>query len=111
MNDRSWRLNAKRGLIEGNPSDTTVKSNIYHGPAGTFNHIQVTNSGSINISPEAYPDDVAAFLAGAQASNPHVSPETQKHLIHYVDAMDRRAVQRHGYSNSPAERDVAWVDD
>lgn len=70
--------------------------------------VRVQEDGSIWISRNAYADDVVAFVLGCIRSNPTIADGIKLALADFVDLMDARAVKRHGYSNSQAEKDFSW---
>ncbi len=70
----------------------------------------VEEDGTFTVGPGAYVDDVVAFLLGAVKTNPTISGEIKGTLRDFLNRMDRRAVERHGYSASPKEKDYTWVD-
>jgi len=78
-------------------------------PGAYTKHIEIKDDGTIVIGPGAYADDVVAFVSGAIASNPTIAKEIKQHLVEFVDAMDARAVARHGYSASPEEAAFEWM--
>lgn len=70
--------------------------------------VRVSQDGSVTFTPGCYVDDVVAFCHGAIASNPTIAPEIKTHLARFIDAMDARAMARHGYSNSKTEQEMTW---
>ena len=79
-------------------------------PVGTYcaGKIEVRNDGSVLISPDAYVDDVVALAAGAIRLHPGISYDAKSHLHAFIQAMDTRALEIHGYSESAAERNYQW---
>lgn len=72
-------------------------------------NIRVNEDGSMAIAPDAYADDVVAFVLAAIRGNPTIDTATKAHLARFLDDMDARAVARHGYSAaSPRERNYEW---
>lgn len=103
MSSRAFRAEFPNNDI---PVDTKRPGNTCKFPAGAYGkYFTVQEDGKIIIDPKAYPDDIAAFVSGSIKSNPTISAEIKNHLLVFLDAMDDRAVQRHGYSHSPEERD------
>ena len=91
-------------------SDPKRPSNFCKLFAGTYGkHFEVHGDGSVTIAPKAYVDDVAAFLLGCVASNPTLSQERKCHLARFIDEMDARAVERHGYSHNEQEKSFVWT--
>lgn len=77
--------------------------------AGQFGkNIVVADDGTITISKKAYADDIVAFVLGAIRSNPTIDDTIKANLARFVDEMDKRAVDRHGYSHSKEEADFEW---
>lgn len=70
--------------------------------------INVSGDGTIIISPDAYADDVIAFVYGTIKKHPGISDDIKDHLKQFVDKMDDRAVAHHGYSNSSEEKQHVW---
>lgn len=103
---------AIRHALVASPPDADVArpGNFAKLAAGQYaKHITVKEDGTIVIGPDAYADDVVAFVAGAIASNPTIGNPIKQHLADFVDAMDERAVARHGYSHSPEEAAFVWT--
>jgi len=74
-------------------------------PAGQYGkRISVAEDGAITIDKKAYADDIVAFVSGA------IDADIKVHLTRFVNAMDARAVARHGYSHSPEEAAFVWND-
>jgi len=111
---REFRNALARLPVESDVRSMSTPSNFAKLAAGTYgtrSHpelVTVQSHGGVWFSKEAFVDDVVAFCAGALRSNPTVSPELKQHLADFVNGMDARAVARHGYSNSEAERAFVW---
>jgi len=78
----------------------------------TKKHILFTdydNSGSWNISPEAYTDDILSFTLSMMISNPNIDPEIMRGVAQTIDLMDKRALDRHGYSHNLEEQEYQWI--
>ena len=113
LNSRKFRLLAKKGRLSEcrtGVEGAEVKGRFFHGKAGAFRHITVNEDGSTTIGKKAFVDDAVAFLSGAIATNPTIDDEIKKHLVDFVNAMDARAVKRHGYNGSLEEKEVEWED-
>lgn len=80
-------------------------------PMGKYSkHITSDGSGTTTIGPGAYPDDIVAWLIHVSGANPNADQKTVDHLRAFVNEMDARAVERHGYSDSEKEAAHKWVD-
>lgn len=100
---------AHKARLVGTTTDADVKkSRFYQGKAGTFKHITVQDDGTIVIDPKAYADDVVAFVSAAIATNPTIGDEIKQTLVRFVDLMDARAVDRHGYLANHEEALLKW---
>lgn len=89
--------------------DMSNPSNFCKIQPGLYENFTVSPEGVISISSKAYPDDVVAFVLGCISSNPTISDDLKLHLAKFLDGMDKRAVDRHGYSNSEVEKNFTWV--
>ena len=106
MTDREFRNTFP---TQAHPTDLDQPGNLCKiGPGAYGDNVHVDEKGTITISPKAYADDVVAFVLGCMRKNPTVSNEIKGYLAQFLDAMDERAVTRHGYSNSKAEADYVW---
>ena len=84
---------------------------VYSEKSDTHHRIvSVREDGTVEVAPRAYVDDVVAFCYGAIRSNHTIGDDIKAHLARFLDAMDARAVARHGYAgSSDAERTYAWT--
>lgn len=101
-----------RHQIATTPPDVDLArpGNMCKFPAGQYGkRIAVADDGTITIDKKAYVDDVVAFAFGSIRSNPTIHESVKLHLARFVDAMDARADERHGYSHSETERDFTWT--
>ena len=113
------RREMRHALASGkdSPPDMTCASNFAKLESTAYSSgsddstpiVKLCTDGTVVIDKRAYVDDVVAFLAGAIKSNPTIAPEIKAHLTRFVDAMDARAVARHGYSESPREAAFEWT--
>jgi len=106
MSDRRFRNTFPRKpqpLVLANPSKFAKMA------PGTYGPITVNEDGTILIGADAYADDVLAFVLGAIVGNPGIDITIKHTLARVVDQFDQRAVDIHGYSDSPTERDFEWV--
>ena len=78
-------------------------------PSGFYcnNKINVHDDGSFTVLNKCYVDDVVAFLSGCIHSNPTISQDIKSTLHTFLNQMDDRALQRHGYEES-REKDYEW---
>ena len=60
------------------------------------------------IHPSANADDVIAFVAGCIVMT-GIDNSIKVHLDRFLDAMDARAVAKHGYSDSLEEQRFLWT--
>ena len=72
-------------------------------------HVFVRADGSMVIDPAAYLDDVISVLLYAALLNPIMDEGVRVLLARTLDRMDARAVARHGYSGSEADRTASWI--
>lgn len=91
--------------------DQTNASNFAKLAPGEYMNggVVVNPDGSILLKPKVYADDAVSFIAGCIKTNPTIDDEIKQHLLRFVDAMDARAVKRHGYSNAPDEAAFEWT--
>jgi hypothetical protein len=90
-------------------SDETVATALGPLPIGKHGKIEVFANGVILMPSTVYADDVVAFVCACVLNNPNIEKKYAVHVCAFVDAMDARAVNRHGYSRSPEERDFVWA--
>jgi hypothetical protein len=103
---------ARAGALTPRMSTPSNFAKIAPGHYGTTSDqdlVNVSTSGQITFSRDAYVDDVIAFCLGAIRGNPTISDSIKQHLASFVNEMDARAVTRHGYSSSEAERVFTWT--
>lgn len=110
---RKFRRNAahfKKLHCTARPDGTgeLVKGRIFQGPSGQYKHITANPDGSITVGAKAFVDDAIAFFSAAISSNPTIDDGIKQHLIAFVDAMDARAVAKHGYSGSAEDAAINW---
>lgn len=91
-----------------NPSNFAKTKPGRYGTASHPDLVNVTATGEVVISKHAYVDDVVAFCLGAIRSNSSISDDIKQQLANFVNAMDARAVGKHQYSKSIAEKDYVW---
>lgn len=94
--------------------DTKSTNNFCRMPVGSYGtktHDVVTVNAdySLTVSKRAFADDVVAFVLGSISSNPTISDDIKAHLARFLDAMDARALARHGYSKSEKEQAHTWT--
>jgi hypothetical protein len=110
MSSRQFRHEAKNGrLVPIAVNGETVEGRIFRGEVGVYKYIEVKADGPIVIGKEAFVDDVIAFLSACISTNPNITQSVKNYLIDFVDAMDARAVARHGYSADAEEAALVWV--
>ncbi len=90
-------------------SDLTIPGNICKLSAGNYcnNKIKVDDEGNFTVSNKAYSDDVIAFISGCISSNPTISNDIKYILHKFINKMDNRAIERHGYKDS-REKEHTW---
>lgn len=59
--------------------------------------------GTFTFGKKMFIDDWAKVLLLMCESNININKEEKIHLAHFIDAMDVRAMNKHGYSHSPEE--------
>lgn len=67
------------------------------------------SDGFWSISPKAYPDDILSFTLSMMISNPNMNPEIARGVAQTIDLMDKRALERHGYSHNLDEQQYQWI--
>ena len=76
---------------------------------GKHNMFDNLNNNNWNISSKAYADDILSFTLSMMISNPNIDPEIMRGVAQTIDLMDRRAVDRHGYSHNVDEQEYQWI--
>lgn len=106
---REFRNKAAKGQ---QPFAGDTPSSFAKVPPGAYGSesvkIVVHDDGSITIPPNAYADDVVAFVASTINGHAGIDASIKAHLHRFVDDMDARAVKAHGYSRCAEERDYQW---
>lgn len=106
---REFRNKASKATL---PFDGSNPSRFAKIPPGTYGtegvKIVVNPDGSILIPPDAYADDVVAFVASTINGHGGIDSSIKEHLHKFVNDMDERAVNIHGYSGNVKERDYVW---
>lgn len=98
--ERGWRRDCLRRNMEFDPKGGGIP--IKSGQYGAYKDaIEKLPDGRIVFAKELYLDDLVAFALTAAKSNPNIPLKCKIPLAEFVDAMDLRAVERHGFSNSP----------
>ena len=105
---RSFRNNFS---TQGATHNAESKSRFAQVPAGTYDKgkIVVQENGSVLISEKVFADEVLAFVLGCMKTNPTINNSIKAKLGEVIDAMDARAVAKHGYSHSKEEAAHAWT--
>ncbi len=90
------------GVVEGNTTYGWAPGHI------GSSKVVLMDDGSITADKSAYFDDIVAATAALISTNPNMDPNIVALLRFAVEAADRRAVARHGFSGSPDEQVVQW---
>jgi hypothetical protein len=107
--DMDSRVRRYHFLHDKNPDGGEFFNSIGKTLPGNYGMAIIHPNGLISINGKAAVEDIVAFEFFCSKNNPEVAEYIKKFLYDYVTEMDKRALARHGYKNSPEAMELNWV--
>lgn len=107
--DMDSRVRRYHFLHDKNPEGGEFFNSVGKTAPGNYGIAIIHPNGLVDINPKARSDDIVAFEYFCSKNNPNVADYIKKFLYDYVNEMDKRALAKQSYKNSPEAMELNWV--